>query len=629
MDSINLSIKELEALRRLKTRDDIVIKPADKGGAVCVWSKDKYIEEGERQLRDERFYKKLENDKTESIQKDIVHVLEQMIDEEKLPKKAKSLIVRAPRCAAFYLLPKIHKENIPGRPVVSNISCPTYHISKFLSSQLKPIVRSCPGYIKDTTHLLQKIEDLNVNGREFKTLFTLDVKGLYTNIPNETGLQALKYYLDRREEKEIPTDVLLRLAELVLTVNCVEFNGEYYSQVSGTMMGTPAAVEYSCLTMSHQEKKIDDEYTDEKPILYVRYIDDVFGVSTLHSEKFEKFLEFVKTFHPSIQYTSEIGTKVNMLDTTLYIENNAIVSTLYTKPTDSHAYLRYSSSHPTSCKNNIPYSQFLRVRRICTKDSDFKKESDRMLNNFLSLGYPRKVLQKARRKAERCTRKDLLKPKEAKQEDSERIVFPINFHPRNDKVTKIVKQQYSLTLQSDDEVGDVFKEMPMLAFRRDKNLKDILVHSKLRSNVGGGTFRCNRPRCKTCPHVLGSDETIIGPRGSFAIHQRFTCTSAGLVYCIICKKCGELYVGETGRLLGDRFREHRKDVEDNVAGKQVASHFNQDDHQGVDDMQVTGLRLVNGLISRKLEEQKIIAKLGCVLGRGMNTDFNFPFLFDD
>ena len=158
--NLNLSVKELEALRKLKKREDIVIKPADKGGAVCVWSKDKYIEEGKRQLHDERFYKTLDSDKTNCIQREIVHELEQMIDEDKLPEKAKRLLVRAPRCAAFYLLPKIHKENIPGRPVVSNINCPTYQISKFLSNQLKPIVRNCPGYIKDTTHLLQKIEEL-------------------------------------------------------------------------------------------------------------------------------------------------------------------------------------------------------------------------------------------------------------------------------------------------------------------------------------------------------------------------------------------------------------------------------------------------------------------------------------
>ena len=52
---------------------------------------------------------------------------------------------------------------------------------------------------------------------EEKFLFTMDVKGLYTNIPNADGLAALKFFLDKREDKTLPTDTLVRLAEMVLT----------------------------------------------------------------------------------------------------------------------------------------------------------------------------------------------------------------------------------------------------------------------------------------------------------------------------------------------------------------------------------------------------------------------------
>ena len=172
----NVNVRELEALRKLKTRRDIVIKPADKGGAVCVWDKDKYIEEGRRQLYDGSYYKKLEIDSTDKIQKDLVKELEEMINASKLPKEAKHLLMRAPRCAAFYLLPKIHKQNIPGRPVVSNVGCPTYNISKYLSNLLKPLVKKCPSYIKDTTHLLQKVNELDTTQHQVKALFTMDVK---------------------------------------------------------------------------------------------------------------------------------------------------------------------------------------------------------------------------------------------------------------------------------------------------------------------------------------------------------------------------------------------------------------------------------------------------------------------
>ena len=40
---------------------------------------------------------------------------------------------------------------------------------------------------------------------------------------------------------------------------------------------------------------------------------------------------------------------------------------------------------------------------------------------------------------------------------------------------------------------------------------------------------------------------------NFQLH--FTCTSANVIYCITCALCKKLYIGETGRRLGDRFRE--------------------------------------------------------------------------
>ena len=128
-------------------------------------------------------------------------------------------------------------------------------------------------------------------------------------------------------------------------------------------------------------------------------------------------------------------------------------------------------------------------------------------------------------------------------------------------------------------------------------------------------------------YVVG-DDPFIGPRGTYEPRERFNCKTKAVVYCIVCKKCGELYVGETGRALNVRFLEHRRDVLNKVANKEVASHFNQEDHNGIEDMLVGGLRKINNLMDRKREEQKIIARLGCVLGRGMNTDFNFPFLLD-
>ena len=61
------------------------------------------------------------------------------------------------RTPLFYLLPKIHKANNPGQPIVSACDRPTEKISMFLDSYLKPLTLKVGPYIKDTTDFLQKL----------------------------------------------------------------------------------------------------------------------------------------------------------------------------------------------------------------------------------------------------------------------------------------------------------------------------------------------------------------------------------------------------------------------------------------------------------------------------------------
>ena len=97
-----------------------------------------------------------------------------------------------------------------------------------------------------------------------------------------------------------------------------------------------------------------------------------------------------------------------------------------------------------------------------------------------------------------------------------------------------------------------------------------------------------------CPFICNV-EKLSGPKRSIKITDHFTCTSANVIYCITCTLCKKLYIGETGRRLGDRFREHLRDVEkdDNNTSKPVARHFNRLNHS-MQHMAVCGLSLHQG-----------------------------------
>ena len=138
-----------------------------------------------------------------------------------------------------------------------------------------------------------------------------------------------------------------------------------------------------------------------------------------------------------------------------------------------------------------------------------------------------------------------------------------------------------------------------------------------------GTFPCRRTICRTCPHINQST-SIPSPGGQIKITGHFTCTSDNVIYCISCRKCPvSVYIGETGRRLADRFREHRLDVLHKKSDLPVAIHFNSPGHS-LEDILVAVLR--SGLSKRDVrqrEEMRQIFKFQTLAPRGMNRDFSF------
>ena len=137
---------------------------------------------------------------------------------------------------SLYLLPKIHKKNCPGRPVISGCNTPTEKITAFVDSQLKPLVSQIPSFVKDTNHFLNKLTAVG-KFPDRAILVTIDVVGLYPHIPHDEGLTAVRKALNNRCVSEIPANDIVDLTELVLKNNNFEFDGKLCLQKRGTAMG--------------------------------------------------------------------------------------------------------------------------------------------------------------------------------------------------------------------------------------------------------------------------------------------------------------------------------------------------------------------------------------------------------
>ena len=99
-------------------------------------------------------------------------------------------LVKDPKFARFYLLPKIHKRlhDVPGRLVISNCGYYTENISSFLGYHLQPLAQKVKSHIKDTNHFLNRLRSLG-KLPEGAILCTIDVFGLYPNIPHSAEFE--------------------------------------------------------------------------------------------------------------------------------------------------------------------------------------------------------------------------------------------------------------------------------------------------------------------------------------------------------------------------------------------------------------------------------------------------------
>ena len=102
------------------------------------------------------------------------------------------------------------------------------------------------SYLPDTQDIFHHIQFINKEALPQNVIrVTLDVGGLYTNIPQGDGIECVREILNEITNKKIPTGILTRLWEIVLRYNIVEFNQELPQQLIGTAIVTRPAPPYA------------------------------------------------------------------------------------------------------------------------------------------------------------------------------------------------------------------------------------------------------------------------------------------------------------------------------------------------------------------------------------------------
>ena len=219
---------------------------------------------------------------------------------------------------------------------------------------------------------------------------------------------------------------------------------------------------------------------------------------TQSDEELQNFLSRANNQHPSIKFTHEISnTTISFLDTSRSLSESVLFTDLYSKPTDTNQYILPSSCHPPHVTKSIPYSQALRIRRICSTDKFLKTRLGQLKNNLKRRGYKQNIIKKSFSKANNISRSSLLQCKE--KQKCKRTPCVLTYHPCLRSSFNTIRGHWT-SVEKKSKLSKVFPEPPMVAFKQPNSLRNLLVRAEMSkpNTTIGRSHSCGDKRCKCC-----------------------------------------------------------------------------------------------------------------------------------
>lgn len=493
-----LSRRHLEAVERLRKKDDLMILKPDKGNGVVLMDRCSYVSKMNDILKNESKFKVdiKQKDRSKKLSSSVNDLVKRLQNLQILRPEQARCFTRSSQIPRLYGLPKLHKTNIPLRPILSMSGSPVHSLSRWLVDKLKPVQEFFTQFtVKDSFLFADMVRDIDLSS---VTMYSFDVQSLFTNVP---VYETVELIIDAIQKYQIPCDVPIHVLRegLLLCTTGIQFlfDGKLYTQVDGVAMGSCLGPVLADIFMGIIETRIQSIINDECK-LYVRYVDDCFLL--LENEKnVDDILSHFNNVHPNIVFTyeTECNDRLPFLDVLITRAGNGTSHlSIYRKPTWSGIYTNFRSFVPTSYKVGLIKSLVSRARKICSTGS-LQQEIQQIVGTLKENGYPSEFIERHMPSA-------VTVPKEYGPE-RKRILLKLPFI--GDKTALRFKKCFS----------NAFHEFPCA--------KIVCLFSTRRLPV---------PSPKDRLPVLSNSNVI----------YKFACT------------CGCSYIGRTSRCLRERVTEH-------------------------------------------------------------------------
>ncbi len=327
---------------------------------------------------------------------------------------------------------------------------------------LQPITRIYPDYLHNSTELIRRLDSLHINDNII--LISMDIVSLFPSIPQMECLTIIYEEMSKHQDLLLfDPNLIIQLLQINMFNNYFEFGNFSFKQITGIAMGSSFSPTVANIFMSVFLRNFLATIT-EKPLLILRYIDDIFLLWPKH-QSITTFTSKINSFHPNIKFTIKTSnTTIDFLDITIYkgqrfASHQLLDTKTFQKPSNLYHYLHFKSNHPKSTFKSIITRECIRYARSNSNKQNYLLQVNLFRQRLLNRGYPYKFINKQIMRVNYNNRMNFLKP-------SENICLNTISHPifkclpppkfkqlkkiilnRYNSISKIVKQPIFATLK--------------------------------------------------------------------------------------------------------------------------------------------------------------------------------------
>ena len=190
----NITIEKRRALVKLRKDKSKIILTADKGLSLVMMDREEYIRKAQA-LLDQPEYKSIPSDPTTKYKNKLISILKSIKAEGGINEVTyRRLYPTGASSPKFCDLPKVHKQGMPLKPIVSSFGAVTYESAKELPKILKPLVGKSSHHVHNNQEFLQHLKGIQLGPDE--VIISYDVKALFISVPIQPALNIIEKLLE-------------------------------------------------------------------------------------------------------------------------------------------------------------------------------------------------------------------------------------------------------------------------------------------------------------------------------------------------------------------------------------------------------------------------------------------------